>query len=165
VDAQCDKLAVGRRKYCQLSSTDVLSACLCQAKLTPRCDDRRAVAKFSRSRVRDEVPEGKVLIFLKVFIPELYRTLIHWEVNLPQNRANSCTAYAEGYSFFSINATIPFCGSPAKNCTPVRLLISSTPVIRRKNYTPTNLAKVAVASQVNRGGGLDILRLGALCHA
>ena len=124
MDAQCDKLAVGRRKYCQLSSTDVLSACLCQAKLTPRCDDRRAVAKFSRSRVRDEVPEGKVLILLKVFIPELYRTLIHWEVNLPQNRTNSCTAYAEGYSFFhKCNYTI--LRIPRKElhtCTPINVI-------------------------------------------
>jgi len=49
-------LAVDRRRHCQLSWTTTalviaLSVNLCRAKLTTRCDDRRAVEKFSKSRV------------------------------------------------------------------------------------------------------------------
>ena len=53
-----DKAEVDRREYCHLSSTAncwfiTLSVYLCPAKLTTRCDARRAVATVSKSIVRD----------------------------------------------------------------------------------------------------------------
>jgi len=58
---KCDKPAVDRRKYCELccSMTDhfiTLTAHRCRAKLTTRCDDRRAMyGTIFKSRVYDKV--------------------------------------------------------------------------------------------------------------
>jgi len=63
---QCDKLAVDRRKYCQLRLTTVQFIAptdhLYPAELTTRCDDVHAVAKFSNSRVWGKLLEGNTLI-------------------------------------------------------------------------------------------------------
>ena len=40
-----------------------LSAHLCRTKLTTRCDDESAEARFSKSRVKVKVPEGSTVIF------------------------------------------------------------------------------------------------------
>jgi len=37
---------------------------LCRAKLTTYCDDRRSVAKFSKSKVYDKVPEENTVFFV-----------------------------------------------------------------------------------------------------
>ena len=52
-DDQCDKLAVDRRKYCQLTGPVyyTLGVHLRGAKLIMRFDKRRAMAKFSKPSV------------------------------------------------------------------------------------------------------------------
>ena len=61
---QCDKLAFERCKYCQLSLTDDVPVYHAESTslLTTRCDDRRAMTKFSKSRVWDIVSGGRSLI-------------------------------------------------------------------------------------------------------
>ena len=38
---------------------------ICRAKLTTRCDDRRAVAKFYTSRVFDSVPDSNAVVYFE----------------------------------------------------------------------------------------------------
>jgi len=67
---ECDKPDSRRKNYVDNTSddrqpvhhTERLSL-MCRTKLTTRYDERRAVAKVSKSKVWDEVPEGSALIF------------------------------------------------------------------------------------------------------
>ena len=67
-----DRLPNDRRKYCQHSSTDdgrrhfIILSIVCRTKLTTRCSDRRALAKFSKSKVWKRVPKEsrRTLIFV-----------------------------------------------------------------------------------------------------
>jgi len=67
-----DRLSNDRRKYCQHSSTDdgrrhfIILSIVCRTKLTTRCSDRRALAKFSKSKVWKRVPKEsrRTLIFV-----------------------------------------------------------------------------------------------------
>ena len=60
LDAQCDKLVnVVCRVDRRAKHFSTLSVRLCRIELTTRCDDRRAVAKFSKYCV----PDGSTLVF------------------------------------------------------------------------------------------------------
>jgi len=50
---------------------------LSRAKLVTRFDDRHAVAKFSKSRVRSKVPEGSTLIFEDAWISLQHSVHVH----------------------------------------------------------------------------------------
>ena len=67
---QARRSNVDGRKCCQLTSPTTtefvtVSSDLCRTNLTTHCDDRHAVAKFSKSKIWDKFSEGSALELLE----------------------------------------------------------------------------------------------------
>jgi len=85
MNARSDRVAVDRRKYCQLSSTDdgrqftIPSVHSCRTKLIKHCDDRCVPWRYFLSPEFETVSEGRALILeIHEF---LYSTVIEGSLN------------------------------------------------------------------------------------